>query len=115
MNSYLEQFAAFVKGDDAKVQAIKAQRAVDSALRLAIAQKDGETIRLENKIEKAKDALLKARMNNGSPDIDEPTEYVNALIQAKNDLTLAEEELEAHKSLLEFLKEQQVKTGFTKE
>jgi hypothetical protein len=105
MNSFVKQFVAAVKGDDVEVQAQKAWRSAESALKVQIAAREGDTISLEDTVNIAKEELVKARINYGQP-ITNREEYIDTLIDAKNDLTEAEQELNFHMEELNFLKEE---------
>ena len=105
MNSFVKQFVAAVKGDDVEVQAQKAWRSAESALKVQIAAREGDTINLEDAVEQAKEKLNNARINGGKP-ITDRAEYIEDLINAKNALTDAEIYLEAHMEELSFLKEE---------
>lgn len=105
MNSFVKQFVAAVKGDDVEVQAQKAWRSAESALKVQIASREGDTTSLEDAVDLAKDNLNVARINNGKK-ITDREEYISNLIDAKNELTEAEEELAIHMEELNFLKEE---------
>lgn len=110
MNSFVKQFIAAVKGDDVEVQAQKAWRSAESALKVQIAAREGDLIALEDEVSKAKEDLDKYRINNGKP-ISDREEYINNLITAKNNLTYAEDNLSELTAELGFLKEEYEKLG----
>ena len=105
MNSFVEQFVAAVKGDDVQVEAQKAWRSAESALKVQIAAREGDTISLEDEVARRKEALTAARINNGRK-INDREGYIDNLINAKNELTEAEEELADHLAELNFLKDE---------
>jgi len=105
MNSFVKQFVAAVKGDDVEVQAQKAWRSAESALKVQIASREGDTIAREDRVTEAKEALDQARINRGKT-ITNREYYISSLISAKNNLTDAEEALEGHMAELNFLKEE---------
>ena len=105
MNSFVKQFVAAIKGDDAEVQGQKAWRSAESALKVQIASLDGDTIKLEDDVEKTKEKLAKARINNCKV-ISDRAYYVSSLLSAKNELTLAEKALKDHNTKLDFLKDE---------
>lgn len=105
MNSFVKEFVALIKGDNIEVKAQKAWRQAESALKSHIAVKEGESIRLEDAVDNAKEALDKARINGGE-EIENNTVYINNLIRAKNRLIQAEDALELHTEELLFLKEE---------
>jgi len=105
MNSFVKEFVALIKGNNIEVTAQKAWRQAESALKSHIAVKEGESIRLEDDLEEAKENLNKARINNGEEIKDSPL-YINNLIRAKNKLIQAEEAYELHIEELQFLREE---------
>ena len=108
MNSFVKQFIAAAKGDDVEVLAQKAWRSAESALKVNIASREGDTISLEDEVSRKKDTLVAARINNGKK-VACREEYISELIDAKNELTDAEEELNNHLSELNFLKDEYAK------
>jgi len=106
VNSFVKQFCAVVTGDSSKATAEKVKRSADSALNMQIALKNGDTIRLEDNVSDAKEALKNARVNFGREMKSESdrASYVSNLIAARNEVVLAEEALADHKDLLTFLK-----------
>lgn len=105
VNSFVNQFVAMVKGDDVQVEAEKAWRNAESALKVQIASKEGDTIRFEDAVSEAQEVLNKARVNNGAM-IHDRDAYIRNLVEAKNHLTDAEENLEFHLKTLNFLREE---------
>jgi len=104
VKSFVKEFTARVKGDDVTAQAEKALRQADSALNIQISVMTGDTVKFEDAVETAKEELAMARVNSGEPISNRDT-YVKILIAAKNELSDAEENLEAHIKTLAFLKE----------
>lgn len=102
MKSFVKQFVAVVKGDDAEAQGQKVLRQADSALQSQVASLNGDTITLEDSVTSAKEALDLARVNNGQVIIDR-SYYVRNLLNAKNKVTEAEEALKSHKEKIAFL------------
>lgn len=102
VKSFVKQFVASIKGDDAEVQAQKAFRQADSALQTQIASLRGDLIRLEDNVTEAKEAQENARINGGKL-ITDRNGYVENLLHSKNNLTLAEEALKDHKEKIKFL------------
>ena len=105
MNSFVKSFVAIITGDDAEAKAQKAYRQALSGLKSQISSLEGDTVNFEDRLEEAKEAQAKARVNNGEP-ITDRDQYVENLFDAKNDLTEAEQELEEHKARIDFLKEE---------
>jgi chromosome segregation ATPase len=93
-----------VKGDSATVQAEKVFRQAQSALNVQINSLKGDTINFEDAITEAQEELAKAKVNNGLAITDRGS-YVQVLLNKKNKLTTAEENLEGHKAKLSFLEE----------
>lgn len=102
VNSFVKQFIAAVKGDDAEVKAQKAFRSADSALKVQIASLKGDVIKLEDDVDNAKESLNRAKINGGNV-ISDRDYYVEQLVNAKNNLTRAEKALTDHNAKLEFL------------
>jgi hypothetical protein len=105
VSSFISQFVAFVKGDDAEAQAIRAKRAAESALKAHIYAMEGDILKLEDDVERYNEKLKDALINKGEK-IEDRDQYVRNLVDAKNLAVVAEEKLAAHKETLEFLKEQ---------
>jgi hypothetical protein len=103
--SFVKECIAILKGDDAEATAQKILRQADSAFKTQIASLTGDTIALEDKLEDAVEALRLARLNNGRV-IGDRYGYVRNLLDAKNNVTTAEEALETHNAKLAFLREQ---------
>jgi len=104
MKSFIKECVAVIKGDDAEAVGQRILRQADSGLKTQIAVMNGDTIRYEDAVENATEALRLARVNNGEVIADRDL-YVETLIKRKNQLTKATEELESHLETLEFLKE----------
>lgn len=102
MKSFVKEFVAKIKGDDAEALAQKALRQADSALKTQIATLTGDTITFEDRVEAAKEGQANARINGGNPITDREL-YVENLLEAKNEVTEAEEALALHKEKIAFL------------
>lgn len=102
MKNFVKQFVAVVKGDDAEAQALKALRQADSALKTQIASLKGDTITYEDKVTEAKEKLEMARVNSGKLITSRDT-YVRDLLTAKNNVTIAVQNLETHQEKIAFL------------
>lgn len=105
LNSFVNQFVAIVKGDNAEAQGAKAWRSAESALKVQIASLNGDLIRKEDAVEQAKEKLAKARVNYGNQ-ISDRDAYITKLIQAKESLKQAEKAEKAHKDTIAFLEEE---------
>ena len=103
VNSFVSQFMAKIKGDDVQVQAEKVWRQAESALNQSISSLEGDLIDKEDAVERAKENLADARVNNGNPITDRKA-YVDGLIRAKEYLKKVQKELDAHNATIEFLK-----------
>jgi len=108
--SFVEEAVALIKGDSAEATAIKIQRLANSALDVQIAVNHGKTVVFEDAVEASKEKLHFAKLNNGVV-ITDGDNYVEQLIIAKNNLTIAEENLVAHLETIDFLIEQSKKIG----
>lgn len=106
MKSFVKQFIAIVNGDDAEALGQKTLRQADSAFNSHIPSLEGDKIDLETEVEKAKEKLDLARVNNGKA-ISDRRLYISNLIEAQNGVVAAQEALEAHTAKIEFLKAQQ--------
>lgn len=105
VTSFIKGFVALVQGDTAEAQAQKVFRQVQSGLNTQIAVMTGNLVEKEEAVEDAKEALNKARLNNGKElPSSERTRYVQNLVDASNALKDAEEALLAHNETLDFLK-----------
>lgn len=102
IKSFCKEFIATVEGDSAAALAEKVFRQADSALKVQIANLNGDVIKLEDDVAAAKEGVSKARINNGR-EITDRTAYVEGLLTAKNNLTRAEDALKKHKEKLAFL------------
>jgi len=105
VKSFVKQFVAVIKGDDAEAQAQKVLRQADSALKSQIASLTGDTITFEDNVIAAKERQVLASVNNGKPITSRET-YVQGLLYAKNDVTSAEEALDKHLEKIAFLEAQ---------
>lgn len=102
VKSFVKQFVAKLSGDDNEALAQKALRQADSALKTQISNLTGDIINYEDALEAAKEAQASARVNDGKIISDRET-YVENLLEAKNDVTEAEEALETHRAKIAFL------------
>lgn len=102
VKSFLKQFVAIIKGDDAEALAQKVYRQASSALKTQISSLSGDTIQKEDAVTEAQEALAKARLNNGAL-ISNRNYYVDSLFDAHNKVNQAEEALEKHLAKIEFL------------
>lgn len=102
VKSFVKEFVATVKGDDAEALAQKVLRQADSALKSQIASLTGDLIKLEDALETAQERQALARVNNGEK-ISDPASYVEGILRAKNNVTTAEEALTLHKEKISFL------------
>jgi len=105
MNSFVKQFIAVIKGDDAEATAQKVWRQANSALTSQISSMKGDLIGKEDKVIEAKEALSLARVNNGKS-ISDRNKYIQDLTNAKNKLTEAEKELNNFNNLIKFLEDE---------
>lgn len=103
--SFIQGFVAAIKGDNAEAQAAKVWRQAESGLTMQIAALKGDLIRKEDAVTDAQEALDGARINNGQI-ITNRDSYVQGLITAKENLTVAEKQLEAHQKTIAFLEEE---------
>ena len=104
-NSFVKQFIALVKGDEAEIKALKIWRQAESAFKVQIAALGGDLIRKEDSVSQAEEKLAKALVNGGN-EINDRDQYIANLISAKESLKQAEKQLTAHKETIAFLEEQ---------
>ena len=102
LQSYVEQFVAFVKGDDSAVKAEKVYRLRQSALNTHYHNAQGQLVRFEQDLEDAELVLKKRRFNDGKL-IKDMDAYVKGLVDANNSVDEAKEKLEEHNALIKFL------------
>lgn len=102
VNSFINAFVASVKGDDATVQAEKAWRTAEAALKVQIAANEGDIVSLEDNVATATEDLEAAKINNGNPIVNRDS-YISDLISLNNALDDQKEALEAKKALISFL------------
>ena len=107
-NSFVKQFIALVKGDEAEVRALKIWRQAESAFKVQIAALGGDLIRKEDTVTQAEEKLAKALVNNGCEITDRDT-YIANLISAQEFLRQSQKNLTAHKDTIEFLEKQYAK------
>lgn len=105
LNSFINQFVALLEGDQTQVQAEKAWRSAESALKSSISSMEGDIIEKEDAVATARDYLQKCRVNHGKM-ITNRHLFIECLIEAKNVLVEAEDDLEEYNNSLEFLKEE---------
>jgi hypothetical protein len=91
--SFVKEVVAILTGDNAEATAQKILRQADSAFKTQIASLTGDTIVFEDKLEDAKEALRLARLNYGKT-ISDRNNYIYNLIDAKNRVVDAEEDLD---------------------
>ena len=82
----------------------KIQTRAVAALEAQIAALVGVGLDKEEALSQAKEGLVTATLNGGSSTFDR-TRYIQGLIEAKNKVTVAEDDLSAHKAQLAFLKD----------
>lgn len=107
VNSFVKQFVAIIKGDDAEVSAQKAWRQAQSGLKTHIASLEGDTIKFEDNVTDAQENLAAARVNSGQP-ISNRDNYVSSLVAARNRVTAATKAHTDHLAMIAFLKEELV-------
>ena len=104
LTSFVKQFVAIIKGDDAEAQAQKEYRRALSALKTQIASLEGDTITFQDKLEEANNNFDSAKVNHGQS-ITDRNKYVQALLLAKKEVIDAQENLDAHNEKLEVLRQ----------
>lgn len=105
LQSFVAQFVAVVKGDDAAVLAEKVYRQRQAALISHLASYKGDLVDLEVAVEDAQEKFNKFRLNNGTM-IENRRSYITSLIAAKEAITDAEEALVSQKETIKFIEEE---------
>jgi len=103
--SFVKQIVALLKGDDAEQTAQKVMRQADSAFKTQIATLTGDTIGLEDAVENANEKLALSKVNNGVL-IADRNQYIRNILEAKNNLTICEDNLKLHLEKIDFLETQ---------
>ncbi len=101
---FVKGFVAEVKGDDAEAEAMKALVQADSALSSQIPSLKGDTVDLKMRVTDAETRLHLATVNSGKRISDRPA-YVKGMLDAQNELTLAQDALKKHEAKITFLEE----------
>lgn len=104
LESFINQFAALLQGDDNKVLAEKNWRSANSGISMHINNLEGQTIDLEDKLEQAQENYKSASVNHGKK-IENRDLYVQNLINARYAIDEAHENLSNHRQNIELLKE----------
>jgi hypothetical protein len=103
LTTFVKEFLAIIKGDDAEAKAQKAYRSAMSALKTQISSLEGDTIKFEDEVEEAESKFNLAKVNSGEPIVDR-NKYVQNLLVARRQLIDAEEALENHLEKIEVLR-----------
>jgi uncharacterized protein (DUF342 family) len=104
VQSFVNQFAAIIKGDTAEATAEKAWRQAKSGLQTEIAKLEGNTISLEDKVTTAQENFTSAKVNSGQL-ITDREGYVAGILRAKAELNSCEKTLKNHLENLNLLKD----------
>lgn len=103
--TFVKRFTELVKGETPEVLAEKVFRQVQSALNTQIAIMTGDMVTKEDAVKDAQENFEKARLNNGRElKSDGRTFYVTNLVNARNILQEAADDLDRHVETLKFLK-----------
>lgn len=102
--NFIDLTMAILTGDDNKVIAAKNWRKADSAFTSHIANLKGKTVELEDNLQEAQENFKLALANNGKP-ISNSKDYITNVIQARNNVTLAQTTLDDHNEELRTLTE----------
>lgn len=103
-NSFIELVLAYLKGDEAEAKAIRIQKRGAAILKCEISVLESNVLKQQDKVEQAKENLMKATINNGSAEFEED-KYMSGLVKAQNEFKTAQNELEALEKKLAFFKE----------
>jgi len=103
---FIKQYVAMAKGDDVEAEAAKSQRQAESALKTQISSLKGDTISFEDAITDAKETLESAKVHGGKVIPSNMRDsYVDKLLTAKNNVTIAETAHKQHLETIKFLEE----------
>lgn len=100
--SFIAQFVALIKGDDAEAQAQKVWRQAESAFKTQISALEGKTLDFEDKIVEAHEAAQLRLLNNGKK-IEDRDAYIKSVLEAENRVLEAEENMVEHKRKIDLL------------
>lgn len=103
--TFMKRFAELAKGETPEALAEKVFRQVQSSLNTQIAIMTGDLVTKEDAVKDAQEAFEKTRLNYGREL--KPTDrqnYVINLVNAKNALQKAADDLDTHVDTLKFLK-----------
>lgn len=100
--SFIAQFVALIKGEDAEAKAQKVWRQAESAFKTQISALEGKTLDLEEKIVEAHEAEELTILNRGEK-INDRDDYITRVLEAGNRVLDAEEAMVAHKRKIDFL------------
>jgi superfamily I DNA and RNA helicase len=103
--TFVKRFANLAKGETPEVLAEKVFRQVQSALNTQIAIMTGDLVTKEDAVKDAQEAFEKTRLNYGRElKPGDRQNYVTSLVNAKNALQKAADELDSHVETLKFLR-----------
>lgn len=105
VSAFVSLLVATIKGDDAKVTAIKIQKKAKAFLKSQIAVKQAHTLSLEEHVEEAKEYLTRVRSNDGHL-IEKGDSYISSLLSSNRTVKAKEEILKAHVDNISFLEDQ---------
>ncbi len=111
--SFIKQFVAQVKGDNVQAKAEQTKRQAVSALKSQISNMKGDLVDKEQAVQDAVEARAFCRINEGETisGTEQRKKYVSNLVDANNNITSAQEELEQHNLTIKFLEAELVKVG----
>ena len=103
--TFVKRFAELAKGETPEALAEKVFRQVQSALNTQIAIMTGDLVAKEDAVADAQEAFEKAKLNFGRElKSTDRQSYVTNLVNAKNALQKAADDLDTHVDTLKFLK-----------
>ena len=105
LTNFVKLVAAYITGDDAKVQSLKIQKKAIANLKSQIAVRDAHTLSLEDDLENAHEDLNKARANAGKS-ITNGEEYISELLTCGDNLDHVKSRIIIHKDIIIFIKDQ---------
>ena len=105
ISSFGKQFIALVKGDDAAAQAERVNRQRMAGLNTHLQNAKGDLVDREESVKDAEELLAKVRLNHGN-DITDRDSYVKNVINAKEAVLDAKDDLASHQALITSLEEE---------
>jgi chromosome segregation ATPase len=105
LKSFVKEFVAMVKGDEAEAIGEKVRRKAEAGVETRLSSLKGHIVECEQYIEESEENLKHVRLNNGNP-IKDMVTYVDNLIMAHKKVDEAKAKLEDVKHTIEVLQKE---------